>query len=127
MSKWGIVHIYSSMNNTIVHATDITGSETIARISGGMVTNRDRAKGQAFTAMKAAKKAAEEAKEKGIEGLHIRVRAPGGTKPKIPGKGSQPAIRALTRSGLEVGKIEDVTPVPHDSTRKKGGKRGRRL
>ncbi|MFB6265660.1 MAG: 30S ribosomal protein S11, partial [Candidatus Nanohaloarchaea archaeon] len=74
-----------------------------------------------------AKKAAEEAGEKGLEGVDIRVRAPGGTKAKMPGKGAQPAIRALTRSDLEVGKIEDVTPVPHDSTREKGGKRGRRL
>lgn len=125
--KWGIAHIYSSFNNTIVHITDITGSETLSRISAGMVTDKGRLQGSPFPAMKAAKQAAEEAKEKGIEGLHIRVRAPGGTKPKIPGKGAQPAIRALTRSGLEVGKIEDVTPVPHDSTRQKGGKRGRRL
>jgi small subunit ribosomal protein S11 len=125
--KWGIAHIYSSFNNTIIHITDITGSETLSRVSAGMITDKGRLQGSPFPAMKAAKKAAEEAQEKGIEGLHIRVRAPGGTGAKIPGKGAQPAIRALTRSGLEVGKIEDVTPVPHDSTRQKGGKRGRRL
>lgn len=125
--KMGIAHIYSSFNNTIVHITDITGSETLSRVSSGMVTDKGRLQGSPFPAMKAAKKAAEEAREKGIEGLHIRVRAPGGTGAKIPGKGAQPAIRALTRSGLDVGKIEDVTPVPHDSTRQKGGKRGRRL
>ncbi len=125
--KMGIVHIYSSFNNTLIHITDITGAETLARVSSGMITDKGRLQGTPFPAMKAAKKAAEEAKEKGIEGVHIRVRAPGGTGAKIPGKGAQPAIRALTRSGLEVGKIEDVTPVPHDSTRQKGGKRGRRL
>lgn len=125
--KMGIAHIYSSFNNTIIHITDITGAETLSRISSGMITDKGRLQGTPFPAMKAAKKAAEEAKEKGIEGVHIRVRAPGGTGAKIPGKGAQPAIRALTRSGLNVGKIEDVTPVPHDSTRQKGGKRGRRL
>ncbi|MBT6172140.1 MAG: 30S ribosomal protein S11, partial [Thaumarchaeota archaeon] len=26
-----------------------------------------------------------------------------------------------------IGKIDDVTPIPHDTTRKKGGKRGRRV
>lgn len=125
--KWGLAHIYASFNNTIVHITDITGAETLARYSAGMVTDKGRLQGTPFPAMKAAKKAAEEALEKGIKGVHIKVRAPGGTKQKMPGQGAQPAIRAITRSKLNVGKIEDVTPVPHDSTQKKGGKRGRRL
>lgn len=38
---------------------------------------------------------------------------------KIPGQGAQPAIRALARSGLKIGRIEDVTPIPHDSTKRK--------
>ncbi|MDY6777952.1 MAG: 30S ribosomal protein S11 [Candidatus Nanohaloarchaea archaeon] len=123
--KWGIVHIFSSFNNTIVHVTDITGAETISRITSGMTTDKGRLQGGAFPAMKAAKKAAEEAQEKGLKGVHIRVRAPGGTQQKIPGQGAQPAIRAITRSDLNVGKIEDVTPVPHDSTRPKKSQAGR--
>lgn len=126
-TKKGIAHIYSSFNNTIVHITDVTGAETLARWSAGMVTDKGRLQGSPFPAMKAAKKAASEAQEKGIQNVDIRVRAPGGTKQKMPGKGAQPAIRAITRSGLDVGNIEDVTPVPHDSTRASGGKRGRRL
>lgn len=125
--KIGIAHIYSSKNNTIVHITDITGAETIARVSGGMVTKNDREKGNPFPAMKAAKKAAEEAKAKGITKLNIRVRGPGGHKSKSPSRGAQPAIRALVRAGFKIGEIEDVTPIPHDTTRKKGGRRGRRL
>ena len=50
-----------------------------------------------------------------------------GNKTKSPGPGGQSALRALSRSGLKIGRIEDVTPVPTDSTRKKGGRRGRRL
>ena len=126
-SKWGIAHIYSSQNNTIIHITDITGAETISRVSGGMVTNRDKDKGTPFPAMLAAKRAAADALSKGIVGIHLKVRAPGGHKKGMPGQGVQPAIRTLVRAGLRVGKIEDVTPVPHDSTRKKGGRRGRRV
>lgn len=123
----GIAHIYSSKNNTIIHITDITGAETIVKVSGGMMTKNDREKGNPFPAMIAAKRAAEEAKNKGITMLNVKVRAPGGHKSKNPEKGAQPAIRALVRSGLRLIDIEDVTPIPHDSTRKKGGRRGRRL
>lgn len=125
--RWGIAHIYSSMNNTIVHITDITGSETLATFSGGMVTDKDMNKGKPFTAMRASKKAGEKAFSLGITGLHIKIRAPGGTKSKIPGQGAQPAIRALARAGFKIGTIEDITPISHDSSRKKGGRRGRRV
>ncbi|MEM3830552.1 MAG: 30S ribosomal protein S11 [Candidatus Aenigmatarchaeota archaeon] len=125
--RWGIAHIYSTTNNTIVHITDITGSETIARYSGGMMTDKDREEGMPFPAMLAAKKAAEEALAKGITGVHIRVRAAGGTKSKSPGPGAQPAIRALARAGLKIGMIEDVTPIIHGRMRAKGGRRGRRV
>jgi len=36
-------------------------------------------------------------------------------------------LRALARAGLKIGRIEDVTPIPSDSTRRKSGRRGRRL
>ena len=41
--------------------------------------------------------------------------------------GAQSALRALARSGMKLGRIEDVTPIPSDCNRKKGGRRGRRL
>jgi small subunit ribosomal protein S11 len=125
--RWAIVHIFSTSNNTIVHITDITGAETIARYSGGMMTDKDREEGMPFPAMQAAKKAAEDAISKGITGVHIKVRAAGGHLSKSVGAGAQPAIRALARSGLKIGMIEDVTPIPHDTTRRPGGRRGRRV
>jgi len=125
--KWGVAHIYSSENNTIIHITDITGAETITRVSGGMITNRDKDKGMPFPAMKAAMKAAQDALSRGLVGVHLKIRAPGGNKKKVPGQGAQPAIRALIRAGLRIGNITDVTPIPHDGTRKKGGRRGRRV
>ena len=125
--KWGIAHIFSSSNATIVHITDITGSETIARISSGMMSDKDREGGKPFPAMKAAQKAADVSLDKGITGVHIKVRAPGGIKSRSPGAGAQPAIRALARAGMRIGRIEDVTPIPTDTCRKKGGRRGRRV
>jgi len=125
--KWGIAHIYSSDNNTIIHITDITGAETISRVSGGMITDRDKDKGAPFPAMKAARRAAEESLEKGIVGVNLKIRGQGGNKKSTPGQGAQSAIRALVRAGMRIGRIEDTTPIPHDGCRKRGGRRGRRV
>lgn len=125
--RWGVAHIFSSYNNTIVHITDLTGAETIAISSGGRHVTADRYESSPYAAMKSAAAVAEIAKSKGITALHIKVRAVGGVGPKIPGPGAQAAIRTLARSGFKIGRIEDVTPIPHDSTRKPGGRRGRRV
>jgi small subunit ribosomal protein S11 len=125
--KWGVAHIYSSFNNTIVHVTDMSGAETAARVSGGMVVKADREKPSPYAAMLAAARAAQTAMDRGVTAIHIKVRAPGGHGPKTPGPGAQAAIRALARAGFVVGRIEDVTPIPHDTTRRPGGRRGRRV
>ncbi len=156
MPRWGIAHIYASYNNIIITLTDVTGSETITKATGGMVVKAAKdeaspyaamkaaervadaakenmvvkaAKDEAspYAAMKAAERVADAAKEKGIDSIHVRVRAPGGNKSKSPGPGAQAAIRALSRAGLRIGRIEEVTPVPHDGTKAKGGRRGRRV
>lgn len=125
--RWGIAHIFSSANNTIIHITDITGNETLARFSAGMMSDKDREGGSPYPALLAASKAAEVALEKGVTAVHIQVRAPGGIKSKNPGAGAQPAIRALARGGLRIGRIEDVTPIGHGFMKSKGGRRGRRI
>jgi small subunit ribosomal protein S11 len=125
--KWGIAHIYSSYNDTIVHITDITGAETIARASGGMIVRADRDESSPYAAMQAAFRAARAAMDRDIKRVNIKVRAPGGHGPKTPGPGAQAAIRALARAGLRIGRIEEVTPIPHDGTRRPGGRRGRRV
>ncbi|MCK5040529.1 MAG: 30S ribosomal protein S11 [Candidatus Aenigmarchaeota archaeon] len=125
--KTGIIYLFSSGNNTIIHITDITGAETIARCSAGLVTDKSRLKGSPYPAMKVAKIVAQKALEKGVRKMYLKVRAPGGIKSKIPGKGAQPAIRALIQAGLRIIRIEDVTPIDYDSMRKKGGRKGRRV
>lgn len=125
--KWGIAHIYSSYNNTIIHITDLTGAETVSISSGGCHVNADRYESSPFAAMKAANAVVDAAKTKGFTALHIKVRAVGGVGSRVPGPGAQSAIRALARGGFKIGRIDDVTPIPHDTTRRKGGKRGRRV
>jgi len=125
--RWGVAHIFSSKNDTIITITDLSCAETIAVGSGGMIVKASREEGGPYAAMQASFKAADKAKEKGFVGVNIRVRAPGGHGSKTPGSGAQAAIRALARSGLRIGKIEDVTPIPTDTTKRPGGKRGRRV
>ncbi|MGB3908062.1 MAG: 30S ribosomal protein S11 [Methanomethylovorans sp.] len=120
---WGVAHIKSSFNNTIITITDMTGAETIAKSSGGMVVKAARDESSPYTAMQMASQLADVLKDKNIEGVHIKVRAPGGNKHRSPGPGAQAAIRAFARAGIKIGRIEDVTPVPHDGTRPKGGRR----
>ena len=127
MTKWAIAHIYASFNNIIITLTDMTGAETIAKCSGGMVVKAAKDESSPYAAMKAAEKVAEIAKEKGVTNIHVKVRAPGGNKSTSPGPGAQAAIRGLARAGLRMGRIEDATPIPHDGTKPKGGKRGRRV
>merc|ERR1712088_973082 len=124
---FGVAHIYASFNDTFLHITDLSGKETLVRVTGGMKVKADRDESSPYAAMLAAQDVAERAKELGITALHIKLRAMGGTRTKSPGPGAQQALRALARAGMKIGRIEDCTPVPSDSTRRKGGRRGRRL
>ena len=127
MGRKGIAHIYASFNNIVITITDLTGAETVARCSGGMVTKSAKDEGSPYVAMKVAQTAAESAMEKGFDSVNVRIRGKGGKKGGAPGRGAQTAIRSLVRAGIRIGSIEDVTPHPHDGTKAKGGKRGRRI
>lgn len=122
--KWGIAHIHASFNNTIITVTDQTGAETIAKSSGGSVVKQNRDEASPYAAMQMAETVAEEVLDAGFSGVHVRVRAPGGNLQTNPGPGAQATIRALARAGLEIGRIEDVTPIPHDGCRGPKGKSG---
>merc|ERR1712100_98434 len=124
---FGVAHIYASYNDTFVHITDLTGRETMVRVTGGMKVKADRDESSPYAAMLAAQDVAVRCKELGITALHIKIRGTGGQRSKTAGPGGQSALRALARAGLKIGRIEDVTPIPTDCTRRKGGRRGRRL
>lgn len=126
-TKWGVASIFASYNNIMITLTDITGAETLAQVTGGMIVKQAKDQSSPYAAQKAAEKIAEAAAEKGINAIHVKVRGAGGNKSTSPGPGAQAAIRALSRAGLRIGRIEDVTPIPHDGTKAKGGRRGRRV
>jgi small subunit ribosomal protein S14e len=122
-----VCHIFASFNDTFVHVTDPSGRETITKVTGGMKVKADRDEASPYAAMLAAQDVAQKCKDLGITGLHIKMRATGGNRTKTPGPGAQSALRALARAGIKIGRIEDVTPIPSDSTRRAAGRRGRRL
>ena len=120
----GIMYIYSSFNNTIVHVTDLSG-HTVSRYSGGMVTKQDRLKANPTTGMFIAKKIEEELKEVGINNLYVRMKAKTGS-PGI-GPGAHMVVKTLSKDGVKIININDLTKFPRGGPKKKGGRRGRRV
>uniref|UniRef100_A0A8C8R9S9 Small ribosomal subunit protein uS11 n=1 Tax=Pelusios castaneus TaxID=367368 RepID=A0A8C8R9S9_9SAUR len=90
---FGVCHIFASFNDTFVHVTDLSGKETICRVTGGMKVKADRDESSPYAAMLAAQDVAQRCKEL----------ATGGNRTKTPGPGAQSALRALARSGLKIG------------------------
>merc|ERR1711935_706442 len=41
---FGVAHVYASFNDTFIHVTDLSGKETMVRITGGMKVKADRDK-----------------------------------------------------------------------------------
>ncbi|PWZ24436.1 40S ribosomal protein S14 [Zea mays] len=111
---FGVAHIFASFNDTFIEGN-----------TGAMKVKADRDESLPYAAMLAAQDAAQRCKELGITALNIKLRAIGGNKIKTPGPGAQSALRALARSGMKIGRIENVTPVPTDSIRRKGGRKGK--
>lgn len=127
MSRKAIVNIFSSYNNILMTATDLTGAETIITCNGGEVVKAGKDKGGQFAATRSAERLADALREKEFTELIVKYRAPGGNLSNNTGPGAQAAIRALTRAGMTISRIEDVTPIAHDGTKEKGGRRGRRV
>jgi len=120
----GIMNIYTSFNNTIVHVTDISG-KTLSKVTGGMITKHDRLKANPTIAMFIAKRVSENLKELGIKSLYVRIRAK--TRSPAPGPGAHAMIKSLTREGFKILNILDTTRIPRGGPKKKGGRRGRRV
>ena len=102
---YGVAHIFASFNDTFVHVTDMSGRETLVRVTGGMMVKADRDESSPYAAMLAAQDVAERLKVLGITALHIKLRGTGGNKSKSPGPGAQSALRALARAGMKIGRI----------------------
>src|ERR671918_1135560 len=106
--SYGVAHIKSSFNNTIVTITDMDGN-TLSWASAGNVGFKGSRKSTPFAAQLAAEAAARRAQEHGLTKVDVYV--------KGPGSGRETAIRSLAATGLEILGIQDVTPVPHNGCR----------
>ncbi|MBP7971704.1 MAG: 30S ribosomal protein S11 [Candidatus Nanopelagicales bacterium] len=105
---YGQAHIKSTFNNTIVSITDPSGA-VVAWSSSGQVGFKGSRKSTPYAAQQAAEAAARRAMEHGMRKVDVFV--------KGPGSGRETAIRSLQATGLEVGAIADVTPIPHNGCR----------
>ncbi|HWQ62049.1 MAG TPA: 30S ribosomal protein S11 [Negativicutes bacterium] len=106
--EYGVAHIRSTFNNTIVTITDAKGNAISWASSGGLGFKGSR-KSTPFAAQMAAEQAAKAAMEHGMKQIEVFV--------KGPGAGREAAIRSLQAAGLEVNLIKDVTPIPHNGCR----------
>ena len=107
-----------------MNLTDLAGN-SIARFSGGQSTKQNRLKANPTIAMFIAQKISEEAKDNGITGFYVKIRA--GTGQNNPGPGAHAAIKSLTRAGFKILSIMETTRNPRGGPKKKGGRRGRRV
>jgi small subunit ribosomal protein S11 len=105
---YGVAHIKSSFNNTIITITDSEGN-ALSWASAGNVGFKGSRKSTPFAAQMAAEKAGRAAMEHGLRKVDVLV--------KGPGSGRETAIRSLQALGLEISGIKDVTPTPHNGCR----------
>jgi small subunit ribosomal protein S11 len=106
--SYGVAHIYSTFNNTIMCISD-RGGNVLAWASGGNVGFKGTRKSTPFAAQIAAQQVAKGAQEAGMQEIDVIV--------KGPGPGRESAIRSLQAAGLQVNQIKDVTPIPHNGCR----------
>jgi len=106
--SYGVAHIYSTFNNTIVCISD-KGGNIISWASGGNVGFKGTRKSTPFAAQIAAQNVAKVAQDNGMQELDVIV--------KGPGPGRESAIRSLQTARLQVNLIRDSTPVPHNGCR----------
>ena len=104
----GAVHIQASFNNTVVTFTDQAGN-TVSWSSAGSLGFKGARKSTHFAAQQAVETAAKVAKEQGLKSVEVYV--------KGPGNGREAAIRAISTAEMNVTKISDVSPIPHNGCR----------
>ena len=106
--NYGVAHVFSTFNNTILCISDKAGN-VISWASGGNVGFKGARKSTPFAAQIAAQQVAKAAQDQGMAEIDVVV--------KGPGPGRESAIRALQAAGLQVNVIKDATPIPHNGCR----------
>ena len=111
---FGICHIKSSFNNTIVAITAPEGN-VLSWASAGNVGFKGSRKSTPFAAQITAENAARKGMEHGLQKVEVLA--------KGAGSGRETAIRALQAAGLQVTTVKDVTPQAHNGCRPKKRRR----
>ncbi|MDA8418683.1 MAG: 30S ribosomal protein S11 [Desulfobacteraceae bacterium] len=101
----GVVSIKSTFNNTLVTFADKQGN-AVSWCSSGCLGFKGSRKSTPFAAQSTVETAAKKAMDAGMRKVSVNI--------KGPGPGRESALRALQQVGLEVSKICDVTPIPHN-------------
>lgn len=114
VDAYGIAHVKSTFNNTIITITDREGA-VVAWCSPGKVGYKGSRKSTPFAAQQAAQAVARDAMAMGMKKVEAWI--------KGPGPGREAAIRSLRAAGLEVSGIKDCTPIPHNGVRQKKRRR----
>ncbi len=108
VEPYGVAHIQSTFNNTIVTITDSKGN-VVSWSSAGRIGFKGSKKSTPFAAQLAAEESAKVALSMGLRKVEVLV--------KGPGAGREAAIRSLQAAGLDISSIRDVTPIPHNGCR----------
>jgi len=112
---FGVVHIMSSFNNTVITITDQTGN-ALTNSSAGACGFRGSKKGTAYAAQVAAEKAVNSAKQQyGLSKATVLING--------IGLGRESGVRALMAANVAVELIKDVTGVAHGGCRPKKARR----
>ena len=112
--EFGVVHIHSTFNNTIITITDEQGN-VITWSSGGRVGFKGTKKSTPYAAQLAARAAAQEAYDAGMRKVEVII--------KGTGPGREAAVRTLPVGGLQVLRVKDITPTPFGGCRPKKKRR----
>ncbi|VAX31273.1 SSU ribosomal protein S11p (S14e) [hydrothermal vent metagenome] len=105
---YGVAHVQTTFNNTIVTITD-KGGNVVSWATAGSIGFKGSRKGTPYAAQIAAENATRRAIDMGMRQIDVYI--------KGPGAGRESAIRAIQATGLEINIIKDVTPVPHNGCR----------
>ena len=111
---YGVAHVKTSFNNTIVTITDTDGA-VVCWESAGSAGFKGSRKSTPFAAQVTADSAARKGMEHGLERVEVHA--------KGAGSGRDTAIRSLQAAGLEILGVRDVTPQAHNGVRPKKRRR----
>ena len=104
----GVLHIHATYNNTKVLLSDREGN-AIAWSSSGALGFSGAKKGTPFAAAKVGELIGEKAGMIGVKEVDVVIRG--------VGAGRESALRGFAGKGIQVSKIADDTPIPHNGPR----------